>query len=124
MTLFTTDKKINSLLLACYSAYLVLLAVIIWDTWVATTDRFWIPLGLQLIPLLLILPGILQRYYRSYSWLCFLSLIYFTSFVVQVYSSNSQWQDWLGLVASVIIFITGMYASRWLQRYFIKANAN
>ncbi|MFT6389851.1 MAG: putative membrane protein [Cellvibrionaceae bacterium] len=117
MTIFTSDKKINVVLWLTYSAYLVLVAVIIWDTWIAATERFWIPLLLQMAPLLLVLPGLISKYYRSYSWLCFLSLAYFTSYVVQVYSPSRQWHDWPGLISTIIIFIAGMYASRWLQRY-------
>lgn len=119
MTIFTSDKKINLVLWLTYSAYIILLAVIVWDTWVADSTRFWVPLLIQLVPLLLLLPGLVSKYYRSYSWLCFLVLAYFTSYVVQVYSPTRQWHDWLALAATVIIFIAGMYASRWLQRYFL-----
>jgi len=123
MTIFTSEKKINIVLWLTYIAYLVLVTVIIWDTWVAVSDRFWMPLLLQLVPLLLILPGLISKYYRSYSWLCFLSLAYFTSYVVQVYSPSRQWHDWAGLISTIIIFIAGMYASRWLQRYFLSLKA-
>lgn len=122
MNIFTTDKKINFVLWLSYSAYIILLAVIVWDSWVADSERFWLPLLIQLLPLLLLLPGLLSRYYRSYSWLCFLSLAYFISYVIQVYSPTRQWHDWLGLASTVVIFIAGMYASRWLQRYFLSTN--
>lgn len=123
MNVFTSDKKINFVLWLTYSAYIVLLAVIVWDTWVAS-GRFWVPLLLQLVPLLLLLPGLLSKYYRSYSWLCFIVLAYFTSYVVQVYSPTRQWHDWLALIATIIIFIAGMYASRWLQRHFLPSQTS
>ena len=119
MNIFTEDKKINFALYLCLSAVLILLATITWDTWIAEQEDFWMALTLQVVPLLLLLPGLAKQYYRSYSWLCFLSLIYFTSYVIQVYSSNQQWHDWLGLSASIVIFSSAMFASRWLQRYFV-----
>ena len=115
MNLFTNNKKIDLSLWITYSAYLFLLAVIVLDAW-ADTQHFWKAWLLQTIPLILLLPGLIQKHYRSYSWLCFLMLAYFTNYVVQVYSSHSYLYGWLGLVLTVIIFISAMLSSRWLQR--------
>lgn len=120
MRYMTDDKKINLFLLVSYAAYVLLIGVIIWDSIVTRQKWLWLPLILQVLPLLLLLPGMLRLYYRSYSWLCFLSLAYFTSYVIQVYSPTKLWHDWLGLIATIVIFISAMFASRWLQRYFIK----
>jgi uncharacterized membrane protein len=73
------------------------------------------------IPLLLILPGLLTKHYRSYSWLCFLMLAYFISYVVQVYSPTRDLHDSFGLAATVVVFISAMFASRWLQRLQVAA---
>jgi uncharacterized membrane protein len=121
MMIFTHDKKINLLLWITYSALLFLLAVIILDAWSAP-KHFWKIWLLQSIPLLLLLPGLLQKHYRSYSWLCFLMLAYFTNYVVQVYSPSRGLLDWIGLLLSVVIFVSAMLASRWLQR-LLRASA-
>ncbi len=71
----------------------------------------------QLIPLVILLPGLWRGHHRSYSWLCFVVLIYFTAYSVEVGSSRSEITDWLGLVLSIIMFIGGMLASRWIQHY-------
>ncbi len=110
-----TDKKINIALWLTYSAYLLLLIVLTLDT-LAASKPSWIVWCLQVLPLLLLLPGIIYKHYRSYSWLCFLMLAYFTSYVVQVYSPTRNPHDWFGLAATVIVFIAAMFASRWLQR--------
>ncbi len=115
MMTVTTDKKINAALWLTYSAYLLLLVVLTLDT-LAASEPSWVIWSLQVLPLLLILPGIIYKHYRSYSWLCFLMLAYFTSHVVQVYSSTRDPHDWFGLAATIIVFIAAMFASRWLQR--------
>ena len=121
MTTVTDNKKINAVLYLCYGALLMLLLNILWDSlwnhWQNNSAYFWTPLLRQSIPLLLLIPGLIKPYYRSYSWLCFLSLLYFTSYVIQVYSSHRQVHDWLGLLAAIVLFVSGMFASRWLQRY-------
>ena len=86
---------------------------------VENTHKFLPAWLLQTVPLLMLLPGVLVKRYRSYSWVCFLMLLYFSSFVVQVYTDYTQWIDWLGLMLSIIIFISAMIASRQLQRYFL-----
>lgn len=120
--LFTTDKNINRLLGIFYCAYIGLLIIITLDTliFVDNTHKFWPAWLLQVVPLLMLLPGILVKRYRSYSWVCFLMLLYFSSFVVQVFTDYTQWIDWLGLALSIIIFISAMIASRQLQRYFLR----
>jgi uncharacterized membrane protein len=113
--MFTDDKKLNLILGLTYSAYLLLFVVITLDS-LKIEENFWGLWLLQVLPLVMLLPGLALKYYRSYSWLCFLMLAYFTSAVIQVYSSTRDPHDWLGLVLTVILFVTAMLASRWLQR--------
>lgn len=122
LTPFTDDKKINQVLWLFLISYGVLILVIAVDTFLSITqpNKFWPALLLQIVPLIMLLPGIVLKRYRSYSWVCFLMLIYFVSYVVQVYASSSKWIDWLGLLTTIILFVSAMYASRFLQRYFLK----
>lgn len=120
-TLFTDDKKVNQILSVFMIAYLALIIIIIIDTIlsVGETSKLWPALLLQIVPLLMLVPGIFLKRYRTYSWVCFLMLAYFTSYVVQVYASSAQLIDWLGLLATIVVFISAMYGSRFLQRYFL-----
>lgn len=115
MTFFTHDKTLNFVLWISYTACLSLLAIITLDTW-AAPQHFWKAWLLQSLPILLLVPGLLMKHYRSHSWLCFLMLAYFTSYVIQVYSPSRLWYDWAGLILAVTLFIASMFASRWLQR--------
>lgn len=72
---------------------------------------------LQCMPLLILAPGLIQQRYRSYSWLCFVILLYFTWSVTNVMSPLSFWRDWLVVILSVILFIAAMLASRWQQHW-------
>ena len=71
---------------------------------------------IQVAPFLILLPTLLSNNYRSYSWLCFVLLVYFIFAVQSVFMSNSTWDDALFLSLSISTFICGMYTSRWLQR--------
>lgn len=76
----------------------------------------WAILIVQLLPLLAFLPGIIKKYYRTYSWLCFILLFYFIRAVEGVFLSNANAADWLFLLLVVVLFINSMLCSRWLQR--------
>lgn len=89
---------------------------------VLTVWALWNPAGFALVlwaiacvPLLILWPGMRKKRYRSYSWLCFVILLYFVKAVEGSLSSVASWIDFTMLVLSVIIFISAMLTSRWLQ---------
>ncbi len=73
---------------------------------------FWV---IQLVPLLIVLPGMLKHRPRSYSWLCFILLPYFVKGVDGVAMPHRAWIDYLMVAVSVLLFITAMLTSRWLR---------
>ena len=83
--------------------------------------KLWL---VQTLPLLIFIPGLIQQRFRTYSWICFVILLYFTWSVVNAMSPFMRWQDILVVVLSVTIFISAMMASRWLQywQYFQSQN--
>lgn len=98
---------------ASYAALILLFAI--WN-FVRASGPSWVIFGAQVLPLLALLPGLWQRYYRSYSWLCFVILFYFIKGVEGVFMSNAIWIDSVFLALTVTTFIAAMLASRWLQR--------
>lgn len=70
----------------------------------------------QTLPLLALLPGLLQPLYRSYTWLCFLLLFYFIFSIQRVFSSVSHTSDVIFLGLIVMLFVSSMMTSRWMQR--------
>ncbi|WP_045858234.1 DUF2069 domain-containing protein [Teredinibacter purpureus] len=76
----------------------------------------WVVLLAQSVPVLLLLPGLWQKYYRSYSWLCFLMLVYFVKAVDGAFTSTANWTDGVFVFLTSSLFISAMLAARWLQR--------
>jgi len=67
----------------------------------------------QTVPLLLVLPGLLQRHFRAYLWLCFILLLYITNGALHVTMPDRDWQHGILLVLSLTLFFSAMMTSRW-----------
>ncbi len=80
----------------------------------------WPVACMKLIPLLIFIPGLLKQTHRTYSWICFVCLIYFVAIFPVAYTRN-LWSDWLITFLVTSLFISSMMTSRWLQywRYFL-----
>jgi uncharacterized membrane protein len=84
----------------------------------------------QCIPLLMFVPGLLRDSHRSYSWLCFVVLIYLIPAITQVVMSlgfrNAEqppghWSDAVVLVLVIVLFFAATLSSRWLQYWRLEA---
>lgn len=69
----------------------------------------------QMVPLLIFLPGLLRDNPRVYIGLCFVLLLYFIKAVEGLFSPARDWLDYMLLVFTVTLFIVSMLASRQLQ---------
>ncbi|MCW8194328.1 DUF2069 domain-containing protein [Proteobacteria bacterium 005FR1] len=85
----------------------------------------------QCLPLLMFVPGLLRENHRSYSWLCFVVLIYMVPAITQVVMSlgfrdaerpPGYWGDPLMLLLVVVLFFAATLSSRWLQYWRLEAN--
>ncbi|HTF83391.1 MAG TPA: DUF2069 domain-containing protein [Cellvibrio sp.] len=85
--------------------------------------KLWL---VQSIPLLIFIPGLMQQRFRTYSWICFVILVYFTWSVVNTMSPLVRWQDVVVVVLTVVIFISAMMISRWMQywQYYQRQQSN
>ncbi len=97
-------------------SYLAMLSLFTFWHFSRSAGPNWVIYLLQSLPLLALAPGLLQKYYRSYSWLCFLMLIYFVKAIDGAFMSSAQWSDFTFLALTITTFIAAMLASRWLQR--------
>ncbi len=99
-----------------YVLYAVLMGLFMyWNT--NRDDGFKLSILLfQALPLLAFLPGMIQNVYRAYSWFCFILLFYFIFAVQSVFSTIREPSDYIFLSLIVLLFVTSMLASRWLQR--------
>jgi len=71
---------------------------------------------IQTLPLFILAPSLLSRYYRAFSWLCFIMLLYFIMAVMGALSSIANILDYLFVLFTVALFISSMLCSRYAQR--------
>lgn len=116
MNAFTRKAEIA---LALTKILLLVLIIFIsgWTLWISP-----MPLAkgltialIQVLPLILFLPGILKGRQRTAVWLCFVILVYFCGGVIWTTSTEPMvW--WLGFgqgVMSLLLFATAMLFVRW-----------
>lgn len=70
-------------------------------------------LAFTLIPLLLFAPGIWRENPRSLIMLCFVTLMYFATVVINLGKPTRSGFDWIELILIVALFISAMMFSRW-----------
>ncbi len=110
------ESKMRLTIALNYALYAALMGLFVyWN--INRDDEFKLSILLfQTIPLLAFLPGMIQNVYRAYSWFCFILLFYFIFAVQSVFSSIREPGDYVFLSLIVLLFVTSMLASRWLQR--------
>lgn len=72
---------------------------------------FWL---FQMFPLLIFIPLLRKPTHRTYSWLCFVSLMYFVG-IIPLLMSSWTFAYWLITLLTCALFIGAMMTSRWLQ---------
>ena len=70
-------------------------------------------LPIKLMPLLILLPGLLNDHLRTYIWMCFIVLFYFTQSVVETFLSSGANIDFFITALTVIIFLSAMFYIKW-----------
>ncbi|WP_211825760.1 DUF2069 domain-containing protein [Kistimonas asteriae] len=63
-------------------------------------------------PLLIFIPGVRCKWPRSFAWLCFVVLFYFTSAVVDAFLGEDI-SGWIQTTLCVTLFISSMFYIRW-----------
>ena len=75
--------------------------------------RPWVILLIELVPLLVLAPGILIGSARGHSWMCFVVNLYFIKGALAAYDPNRQWFGVLEMLASLAVFCTALLYVRW-----------
>lgn len=99
--------------LICFFGLFVLLAVY----YLAFADlhgaRPWVILGIELVPLLLLTPGMLTGSARGHSWTCFVINLYFIKGALAVYDPNRHLFGVLEMLVSIAVFTSALLYVRW-----------
>ncbi len=115
------NKRVRVYRLLTLHFYGALLSVYSLLAYLADKDNFswWL---IQCAPLLIFIPGLRKHHYKTYSWICFVTLLYFAAVVPMLMSSAANWTHWVQLVLICGLFYTAMMTSRWRQRQMIAQN--
>lgn len=119
MTTFTEKAAISRKIV------LVLLALLIlYYVWLHLTTgiRPIFRIVVSITPLLLPVPGIIYRKYKTASLLCFVLLLYFMVTVQSLFTPGNTLIESLVMADIVILFTLSMFYSRWQQRADVLEN--
>ncbi|NVZ90115.1 DUF2069 domain-containing protein [Pseudomonas yamanorum] len=75
--------------------------------------RPWVILLIELVPLLLLAPGMFLGSARGHSWMCFVVNLYFIKGALAAYDLNRQWFGVLEMLASLAVFCTALMYVRY-----------
>jgi len=98
------------------SCYLTLGATLAVMGFLIVSDKSFALTLILLAPFAVVLPGLVQGWYRSYSWLSLMILVYFIVAITQVMAPDGNWADGTYVALTVIIFFAATFSSRWLQQ--------
>ena len=106
------------------SSLAALLLGLLYGCWTQGPDDVAARLVLWLLVsagLLLVLPGLLLAWRRSFQWLCFILLLYFVFCVQAMFAGpagqpTASWLEWWVLVAITLSFVSAMFAARTMDQ--------
>lgn len=75
--------------------------------------RPWVILLIELVPLLLLAPGMLSGSARGHSWMCFVVNLYFIKGALAAYDPNRYLFGLLEMLASLAVFCSALLYVRW-----------
>lgn len=98
--------------------------LIIWNLAFADLHgaRTWVVVSIQLIPLLLVAPGIISGSPRAHAWTCFIVNLYFIQGVLAAINPARMVYGWLEAIISLTLFISALLYTRWAYQYERKAS--
>lgn len=101
---------------ACLVALALLLCLFLWQALLEgehTLGVTLVILGAQLLPFLLVLPGVLKERWRSYAWMLLFLNLYFVVVTLRLFQNPGQLSDWLQLILLSMVFTSALLFVRW-----------
>jgi uncharacterized membrane protein len=105
--------------LSSLSLLALALVLMLWNQFFADLNgaRPWVISGVQLLPLLLVAPGVLLGSAQGHIWACFMVNLYFVMGILALIDPSQVWFGVLVTLLSVVLFMSGMFYSRWRYQY-------
>ncbi len=79
--------------------------------------RPWVILLIELVPLLLLAPGMILGSARAHSWTCFVVNLYFIKGALACFDPNRWLFGLLEMFASLAVFVSALLYIRWRFQY-------
>ncbi|MFC5698142.1 DUF2069 domain-containing protein [Pseudomonas sp. GCM10022186] len=79
--------------------------------------RTWVVLSIQLVPLVLLAPGIIMGNARAHAWACFVVNLYFIQGVLAAIDPARALFGWLEAGLSLLLFCAALLYTRWRFQY-------
>ncbi|TBU90000.1 DUF2069 domain-containing protein [Phytopseudomonas dryadis] len=102
------------------ASFLALAALLlIWNLGYAAVpgSLLWAVLAFQLLPLLLLAPGMIAGHPRAHAWACFVVNLYFIQGVLAAFDPSKALFGWLEILLSMGLFISALLYTRWCAQY-------
>ena len=112
--LVKVNQKLRVGLHLTHTSYGIFLVLMSWLNFQQANSSLALWL-VKIFPLLIFVPGFIKKKYRTYSWLCFAILPYFI-WMTPLAMGRGNWNDWVMILLTVVIFISAMMTSRWMQQ--------
>ena len=112
--LVKVNQKLKIGLHLTHASYGIFLVLMSWLNFQQANSSLALWL-VKIFPLLIFVPGFIKKKYRTYSWLCFAILPYFI-WMTPLAMGRGNWNDWVMILLTVVIFIAAMMTSRWMQQ--------
>ncbi|MCJ0972658.1 DUF2069 domain-containing protein [Pseudomonas sp. PS1] len=79
--------------------------------------RTWVVVGIQLVPLLLVAPGMIAGSPRAHAWTCFIVNLYFIQGVLAAIDPARMLYGWVEALVSLTLFVSALLYTRWAYQY-------
>ncbi|MEO4047866.1 DUF2069 domain-containing protein [Pseudomonas sp. CAU 1711] len=105
--------------LSLFSFFSLLALLLTWNLLFADLHgaRTWVVLSIQLLPLLLLAPGLLLGNARAHAWICFVVNIYFIQGVLAAIDPGRALFGALETLISLSLFCCALLYVRWKFQY-------
>lgn len=93
--------------------------LLIWNLGYAAVPArlLWAVLAFQMLPLLLLAPGMFSGHPRTHSWACFVVNLYFIQGVLAAFDPSKRLFGWLEILLSLTLFTSALFYTRWCAQY-------
>jgi uncharacterized membrane protein len=103
--------------LLCFSGLIALLSIYYLMLANLHGARPWVILSIELVPLLVLVPGMLSGSARGHSWTCFVVNLYFIKGALAAYDPGRSLFGVLEMLASLAVFTSALLYVRWRFQY-------